>query len=161
MRTLIAIAVIAAATATQAYDIVYCGAPWCSDCHRMKPVIKSLEADGYDVYWAKESEFARFQASSIPVTIVYHGRTEVKRFVGFVPKATVEAYLPKTGKEVTVVIVGFEDKTFAISVIAKVMEKYKITIIHSKDKKKYNVTCTPTVIFYENGVEKYRLCTSC
>lgn len=151
------------------HDIVYCGAPWCSGCNQMKPVIKTLEKEGYSVYRPKKIEWPKYRVTLIPTTIVYSNGVEVKRFVGYASKATIRAYLPKSvsaqKKRIKVVIAGYDDRRFAISIMGRVLKEEGIELVHleKRDYRKYEIKNVPTVIFFENGVEKYRLsaCGDC
>lgn len=148
-------------------DIVFCSAPWCSGCKAMKPIINELEKEGYSVYRPKQAEWPKYQVRYIPTTIVYSNGVELKRFTGKVSKAVLKAYLPRrihlaTTKDIKIVLAGYDDRRFTISVIGRVLAKEGIRLVHleRKDYARYGVTSDPTIIFYENGVEKYRLCAS-
>jgi len=239
---------------TAEHDVVFCGASWCSGCQKMKPVIKQVEALGYDVYHAKKSEWNSYKVRHIPTTIIYQNGKEVKRFVGYASFQKMDKYLPKkkaayydigffgkpydpdsirmekrmqellgegysvhsapqdklhiynirrfpttiiflngyevkrfeglvskaeiraylsgrvdirkadysTKKSVKIVLAGYDDHRLTISVIGRVLAKEGVQLVHleRKDYSRYGVTTTPTIIFYENGVEKYRLCIS-
>jgi len=149
MRTLL---LLLLATPAMSADIVYCGTDWCSACREMKPVIEKLEAK-YDVYHAKKIEFPKYRVTQIPTTIVYRNGYEVKRFVGYVDAATIEAH------KLTIRVFGFSDHRFSIRVIGRILKrKHDITLIHELDNEKYNVK-GDAIIFYENGKEVYRCCS--
>jgi len=229
-------------------DIVFCSASWCSGCQKMKPVIKKIEALGYKVYHAKQSEWKSYGVRYIPTTIIYQNGKEVKRFVGYasykklakylpkkasrydigffgrpydpdsirmekrlrelivegysvnfsvydalsiynirrypttiiflngyevkrfeglVSKAEIKAYLSRRiatqkTKKIKIVLAGYDDRRFSISVIGRVLKKQGVELVHieEKDYPLYDIETTPTIIFYEDGVEKYRLCSS-
>jgi len=57
---------------------------------------------------------------------------------------------------ITVVVCGFNERAFTLNVVARVLKKDGITVIHTTDYEKYGVTETPTIIVYEGGEEVFR-----
>ena len=149
------------------HDIVFCRAPWCSGCTAMKPVIKELEKEGYSVYRPTQKEWPKYGVTRIPTTIVYSNGVEAMRFEGIFTKTAIKAYLINvvTKKRIKVVIAGYDDRRVTISIMGRVLKEEGIELIHleKRDYRKYKIKDVPTVIFFENGVEKYRLsaCGDC
>jgi thioredoxin 1 len=75
-------------------------APWCGPCRMMGPVIESTASalEG-KVKFAKVNtdenvEYAgQFGIMAIPTMILFHGGEEKERFVGYIPRAELEARL--------------------------------------------------------------------
>ena len=74
-------------------------AAWCGPCRMLAPVIEQLAAENENVKFVSinvddEPELAgEFNISSIPCIIAIKGGKEVKRSIGFKPKAALQDFI--------------------------------------------------------------------
>ena len=72
-------------------------ATWCGPCRRQAPIVEELAEAGYEVGKVdvdKEPALAQqYKIMSIPTLLVFKGGKETARYVGLIPKATLEEAL--------------------------------------------------------------------
>jgi thioredoxin 1 len=74
-------------------------AEWCSSCKNMYPVVESLREDGYTVYVLDYDENRalgrKTGVKSLPTSIIWEDKEEVKRHVGVVSEEKILETLKK------------------------------------------------------------------
>jgi thioredoxin 1 len=75
--------------------IEYFGAPWCSACKVVKPIVESLEGFEKEIIDVEEETDRAVSLSirSIPVVRLVKDGEEIKRFIGNTSKQEIETYL--------------------------------------------------------------------
>lgn len=62
--------------------VVIVGATWCAPCQRLKPTIKQVKSEGYDVNYIDIESWKGEEVSSVPTTFYYRGTTPLSKTVG-------------------------------------------------------------------------------
>lgn len=74
-------------------------AKWCGSCKKMMPVVKQLREEGYTVYvldYDENKELAKkMGVRSLPTSVIWEDKKEVKRHVGVVKADTIKETLKK------------------------------------------------------------------
>lgn len=85
---------------------LFFSAPWCAVCEAMKPMIKRLQSQGYAIqilnFDLNRVQVSRHKVKSVPTTIVFDQRGEVKRWTEKVSETELLRYLTKNVPEYTI-----------------------------------------------------------
>jgi thioredoxin 1 len=74
-------------------------APWCGPCRIVSPILEEIHAERDDLRVVKlnvddnQATAIKYEVLSIPTMILFKNGTEVKKLIGAVPKARIEAEL--------------------------------------------------------------------
>ena len=73
--------------------IKYFSATWCGPCKSFKPVMNEISGEGYSVQFidvdSQQDVAVQYGVRSVPTVVIEENGTEVTRFVGVQPKASV------------------------------------------------------------------------
>ena len=79
--------------------VVHFTAPWCVACQKMKPTVKSLQRDGYDIrivdVTKNEALAKRYGIQELPASVVVRKGKIVTRQIGFVEPTRFTAFIKK------------------------------------------------------------------
>jgi thioredoxin 1 len=74
-------------------------APWCGPCRIVSPILEEIHTERDDLRVVKlnvddnQATAIKYEVLSIPTMILFKNGTEVKKLIGAVPKARIEAEL--------------------------------------------------------------------
>jgi thioredoxin 1 len=74
-------------------------APWCGPCRMVSPILEEIHGEREDLRVVKlnvddnQATAIKYQVLSIPTMILFKNGAEVKKLIGAVPKARIEAEL--------------------------------------------------------------------
>jgi len=66
----------------------------CSGCEQMKPFIKELQNEGFDITIVEDlSLHSQYKVRAVPVTVVLENGKEIKRHVGYLSKSDFKDFI--------------------------------------------------------------------